>query len=110
MISKSHYAFDEVTRIIVFDKNAVLYQFEKKVLEECGVDIDSIQTVDEYDRIRLEYHAAFNEAVVSHWQHVTPNTIEEKYRQALMIGNLNEIKRLQPIIIKMKRLNIRVVK
>ena len=110
MVIKSHYEFDEVTRIIVFDKNAILYQFEKKILAEHGVDIDAIQTVDEYDRIRQEYHTAFNEAVVSHWQHVTPNTIEEKYRQALMIGNLDNVKRLQPIVLKMKRLNIRIVK
>ena len=110
MITKPHYQFDEVTRIIVFDKNAVLYKFEKKVLTEHGVDIDAIQTVDDYDRIRQEYHAAFNAACVTPWQELTPNTLEEKYRKALMIGNLEDLKRLQPIVLKMKRLNLHIVK
>ena len=110
MIIKSHYIYDEVTRKITFDKTSALYKFEKKILTECGVDLDAIQTVDEYDRIRQEYLVAYNHEIVSHWQEVTPKTLEEKYRRALMLGDLNEVKRLQPIVRKMKQLNLKIIK
>lgn len=110
MIVKSHYIFDEVTRKITFDKTAALYLFEKKVLADYAVDIDSIETVDEYDRIRHEYHSAFNRAVSEQWHNVTPITIKEKYDKAMMTGNIHEVKRLRMIIERMKQYGLRVVK
>lgn len=110
MVGQSHYHFDEVTRKITFHKDAYHYQFEKKIFAECGVDIDTIKTVDEYDVLLYEYRETFNIAVKTHWQNTVTTTLEEKYRKSLMLGDIDEAKRLRQILLKKKALHLKVIK
>ena len=58
IIQDHHFKFDETTRVITFVKSDTVYKDEKIVFATQGIDIDQIQTIDEYDRLRMQYRAA----------------------------------------------------
>ena len=110
MAIQSHYHFDEKTREITFHKDNGHYQFEKKIFAECGVVIDEIKTVDEYDVLLFEYREALNVAVQAQWQNMVTTTIEDKYRKCMVLGDIKEAQRLRQILLKKKALKLKVIK
>lgn len=104
-----HYTFDETTRIITFKKDHITYINEKQTFAEHGIDIDEIQTVNEYDKLRMEYRYVLLEAFQQTWRKVKPINIEEKYEKALALYDVVEINRLKKIINIKRKLNIKII-
>ena len=110
LIQDHHYKYDEITRIITFDKNHSTYKNEKIFFALLDIDIDEIETVNEYDKLRLEYRHELMANFELKWQKVVPKTLEEKYRKSLMLSDIEGVKRLKQIINKKNALHIKVIK
>ena len=110
IIENHHYKYDEVTRIITFVKSDTVYKDEKLVFASQRIDIDQIQTIDEYNRLRMQYRYALMARFEEKWHKVKPKTLEEKYTKSLMLNDIDEVKRLKKIIIKKNALHLNVIK
>lgn len=109
-IQDHHFKYDEITRFITFVKDDSIYKDEKIVFASQGIDIDLIHTIDEYDRLRMQYRYALMARFEQKWQAVKPKTLEEKYTKSLMLNDIEGVKRLKQIINKKKALHIKVIK
>lgn len=89
IIQDHHFKYDETTRVITFVKSDYVYKDEKIVFASQGIDIDQIQTVDEYDRLRMQYRYALMARFEQKWQKVKPKTLEEKYTKSLMLNDID---------------------
>ena len=110
IIQNHHFKYDEVTRVITFVKDDTVYKDEKIVFASQGIDIDQIQTIDEYDRLRMQYRYALMARFEEKWHKVKPKTLEEKYTKSLMLNDIDEVKRLKKIIHKKNALHLNVIK
>ena len=110
MAIQSHYHFDEITREITFHQDSYTYQFEKKVLAECGVNIDNIKTVEQYDVLLFEYRETFSRAAKEAWKNTMATTLEQKYHKSQALGELDKAARLRKILFKKKALHLKVIK
>ena len=110
LIEDLHYTYEEATGAISFNKDDSVYLDEKAAFAQCGVDLDQIKTINEYDKLRMVYRDILLEAFQQKWRKVKPKNIEEKYEKALLLFDLDEASRLKTIIQQKRKLNLKVVK
>ena len=109
-IQDHHFNYDEITRVITFIKDDSVYKDEKIVFASQGIDIDQIHTIDEYDRLRMQYRYELMARFEQKWQKIKPTTLEEKYTKSLILNDIEGVKRLKQIINKKNTLHIKVIK
>ena len=110
LIEDHHYTYEEATGAISFNKDDSVYHDEKAAFAQYGIDIDQIKTINEYDKLRMEYRYILLEAFQQKWRKVKPKNIEQKYEKALSLFNIDEVERLKPVIHQKRKLNLKVVK
>lgn len=109
-IQGRHYTYDEVTRKITFVKEEHTYKIEKHVFGSHGVDIDEIQTIEEYERIRMQHTHEVMAIITEQWRRFKPRTLEEKRRKCLMINDTEGFKRLRKLIDKKNAIKLKIIK
>lgn len=109
-IKERHFTYNKVTRKITFKKNEERYEIEKKIFAKHDVDIDAIDTVDEYDKLRLKHFEDILAATYQYWYDFDAVSIEDKYLKSVMLEDFDEMLRLKKVRIRQKSANIRIVK
>ena len=110
MNQNPHYQHDEQTGLITFNREHRYYQIERTVFASKGVDIDRIKTFEQYFDFIIAFRYEVRVAFHRYIENKKPKTIESKFTQSVIPGDKKEIKRLEPIIDKMKQLHIKVNK
>ena len=105
-----HYEFDEQSGLISLNTQHRFYKLERNVFLLKNIDIDSIKTFEEYcdytTIFRYEIQAAFHEYI----KNKKPKTIENKLTRSLILGENDEVERLDKLIDKIRGANLTVIK
>ena len=110
MYDDPHYIVDEQTGRITFDTQHRYYKLESKVFSSNGVNIDTIKTIEEYfehtKAFRYEIQAAFHEYI----RNKKAGSLENKLTKSLILGDTDEVKRLDHLINKINKAHLKVIK
>ena len=109
-IKERHFTYDKQTRKITFKKNEERYAIEKVIFKKHGIDIEKIETVDAYDKLRLKHFEDILASTYQYWRDFNAVSIEDKYMKCLILDDDDEMVRLKKIRIRLRDANIRVIK
>ena len=106
------YREDPATKKIIFDKEHPGYKTAKGGLALAGIDIDTIETVDEYEEITSirNYGGYIYEFIKQKYINRRPTTLAEKAMRALVIDNHDELKRLNRLASRKIELGLKIIK
>lgn len=110
MYQAPHYNFDEKTGAITFDTEHRFYKFEQEVLSSKGVDINAIKTFEEYFDYKTAYRYEIRAAFHAYIKSKKSKTIENKLTRSLILGEDDEVERLDKLIDKLRDANLTVIK
>lgn len=111
MIEDKHYTVNEATGIITFIHDEPIYKIEKIVFAEKGIEINNLNTLEEYNNIRFRYiddiMSVINEKAL---KKLTDNTLEHKAKRYLYQNNYFSLHKLNQIISRKRALKLIVIK
>lgn len=110
MYDDPHYIVDEQTGRITFDTQHRYYKLESKVFSSNGVNIDAIKTIDEYFEHTKAFHHEIRAAFHEYIRNKKPGTLENKLTRSLILGDKEEVARLDLLINKINKANLKVIK
>ena len=99
MYQSPHYDVDEQTVFITFNTDHHDYQLELDVFASNGIDIDTVKTFDCIKTFHYEIRAVFHQ----HLKNKEPKTLGNKFTRSLILGDENDVNRLEGLANKMKR-------
>ena len=104
------YTFDYSTGEMFFDRENPLYEMEKKVYAQFGIDIDSLTHFDAYHEVRLRYRHELRTAFAARIRKKEAVTLDQKARKALLLDDIDEYERLDAIRKKAEAHNLKTIK
>lgn len=103
MYQSTHYDIDEQTLFITFNTDHHYYQLEREVFASDGIDIDAVKTIDTYYGYIKTFHYEIRAVFHQHLKNKEPKTLGNKFTRSLILGDENDVNRLEGLANKMKR-------
>lgn len=105
------YHEDPITKKIIFDKEHPDYKTAKGGLALAGIDINTIEIVDEYEEITSirNYGGYIYEFIKQKYTNRRPTTLAGKAMRALVLDNHDELNRFNRLARRKAELGLKII-